>query len=83
MEIIIILGHLVEIVAHAPLEAGIVATNVWLARVTIKAIPPAERPHRKLVAFVIRKCRRQYCLDLVPLDLAVLNRHRAKFHSEV
>jgi hypothetical protein len=83
MEIIIILSHLVEIAAHAPIETGIVATNVWLARVTIKAIPRDERPHHRIARWAVRKCRHQYCLDLIPVELAVVNRHRAKFRQEV
>jgi hypothetical protein len=66
MEIIIALVHLAEYLIHAhALEAGIVATNAVLIRVTWKAIPKADRPHRKLAR---RALRHRYHQDtLVPL----------------
>lgn len=60
MEIIATLVHLAHyaISAHA-LEAGIVLTNILLMRVTWKAVPAAERPHRKLARRLVRHYRRQ------------------------
>jgi hypothetical protein len=67
-ELALILAHFVHVAvsAHA-LEAGIILTNVYLARVTFRAIPRDERPHRKLYRRVVRHHYRQDRLT-VPMD---------------
>ena len=80
MEIIVFLAHFATS-AHA-LEAGIVLTNVWLCRVTYKAIPADERPHHRLVAWVVGShraaCRRlRHQCWVLPVELVELHKREA------
>jgi hypothetical protein len=79
MDLFVLLGHLLALAAHAPIETGIVLTNAWLVKATYTAIPSAERPHNRLARAVSR--RRRPRADLITVELAVINRHRAKFHQ--
>jgi len=87
IEILLHVAHL-AVSAHA-LEAGIVATNMWLVKATYSAIPADERPHLRVVRFakrapraVMLHVRHQHRLRMIPAEM-VAERMAAAVQAEI